>query len=163
MVEINISGEYTTELFPSKDVFSKVACHIARGGQLNIIGDKISEIKSFMNPIPVDINNGKSLVGEVIYIDRFGNIITNIEKELFKQKKGDRDFIIHLPRGKELVKINQTYSDVKESEAIALFNSSCLLEVAINRADKNAISGASTLLGIKEGDQIIINFITQEN
>jgi S-adenosylmethionine hydrolase len=42
---------------------------------------------------------------------------------------------------------------------VILFNSSHFLEVAINRADKNAESGASTLLGIKEGDQIIINFI----
>ena len=41
---------------------------------------------------------------------------------------------------------------------LLLFNSSELLEIAINRADKNAASGASTLLGIKEGDQIIINF-----
>ena len=55
--------------------------------------------------------------------------------------------------------INQTYSDVKESEVVVLFNSVNLLEVAINRADKNAISGASTLLGIEEGNQIIINFM----
>ena len=40
-----------------------------------------------------------------------------------------------------------------------LFNSSKLLEIAINRADKNVESGASTLLGIKEGDQIIVDFI----
>ena len=38
------------------------------------------------------------------------------------------------------------------------FNSSKFLEIAINRADKNAKGGASTLLGIKEGDQIYINF-----
>ena len=37
IVEINISGEYTTELFPAKDIFSKVACHILRGGKLNVI------------------------------------------------------------------------------------------------------------------------------
>ena len=42
---------------------------------------------------------------------------------------------------------------------VILFNSSSLLEIAINRADKNAKSGASTLLGIKTGDQIIINFV----
>ncbi len=159
LVEINISGEYNTELFPAKDIFAKVACHIIRGGKLSIIGDPINNLKLFMNSIPVEINNGKSLVGEVIYIDRFGNIVTNIDKKLFKEKKGDNNFIIHLPRGKKVHTINQTYSDVKESEVIVLFNSVNLLEVAINRADKNAISGASTLLGIEEGNQIIINFI----
>jgi len=162
-VEINISGNCETELFPAKDVFTKVACHILRGGKLSMIGDQVDTFKSFMNPIPVEINNGQSLVGEVIYIDRFGNIITNIDKDLFKQKKGDRDFVIHLPRGKKIKEIHQTYSDVKESELVILFNSSNLIELAINRADKNAISGASTLLGIKEGDQIIVNFLKIEH
>jgi len=159
IVEIDIGGEYETELFPSKDIFVKVACHILRGGTLSVIGQKIDAFNSFKNLIPVEINNGKSLTGEVIYIDRFGNIITNVEKDLFQQTKGERDFIIYLPRGKEVNKICKTYSDVADGKALILFNSSKLLEVAINRADKNAESGASTLLGIKEGDQIIIDFI----
>jgi len=162
LVMINISGEYETELFPAKDIFVKVACHILRGGKLNIIGEMLDSFKSFMTPKPSEINNGLSIVGEVIYIDRFGNIITNIEKDYFNQQKGERNFMIHLPRGKKINTINNTYSDVKESEVVILFNSSRLLEVAINRADKNAKSGASTLLGIKEGDQIIINFSKKE-
>ena len=159
IVEINITGEYETELFPAKDIFTKIACHILRGGKLNVIGDKIDTFKSFMTSNPVEINNGQSIVCEVIYIDRFGNIITNMDKDFFKQKKGNQDFVIHLPRGKKINEINQTYSDVNESELVILFNSSNLLELAINRADKNAMSGASTLLGIKEGDQIIVNFL----
>ena len=162
-VEINISGEYNTELFPAKDIFTKVACHILRGGKLNVIGEKMGSFKSFMTIKPVEINSGQSLVGEVIYIDRFGNIITNIEKDLFQQKKGEQNFVIHLPRGKKTSKIHKTYSDVNESEVVLLFNSSNLLEVAINRADKNAVSGGSTLLGIKEGDQIIINFFKKDD
>ena len=55
-------------------------------------------------------------------------------------------------------KIHKTYSDVSDGSALLLFNSSKFLEIAINRADKNAKGGASTLLGIKEGDQIYINF-----
>jgi len=159
IVEISISGEYETELFPARDIFVKAACHIIRGGQLNVIGRKLAFYKSFKTPLPVDINNNKSLVGEVTYIDRYGNIITNIEKDFFQQKKGERNFIIHLPRGREINHIHTTYSDVTDGTVLMLFNSSKLLEIAINRADKNVESGASTLLGIKEGDQIIIDFI----
>ena len=158
IVSINISGDYETELFPAKDIFVKVACHILRGGKLNIIGSNLNTYKTFQNSIPVDINNAKSLAGNVIYIDRFGNIVTNIKKDFFYQKKGERDFIIHLPRGQKINQIHKTYSDVSDGIVLTLFNSSKLLEVAINRADKNAESGASTLLGIKEGDQIIIDF-----
>tara|TARA_B100001250_G_scaffold156275_1_gene134363 strand:+ start:10071 stop:10877 length:807 start_codon:yes stop_codon:yes gene_type:complete len=160
IVDINISGDYETELFPTKDVFVKAACHILRGGQLNVLGKNIEHLKSFITPIPSEINNGEAIVGEVIYIDRFGNLITNIERDFFNQKKSQRNFVIHLPRGNKINKIDRTYSDVKESEIVILFNSSLLLEIAINRADKNAKSGASTLLGIKTGDQIIINFLT---
>jgi len=159
IVDINIAGDYATELFPAKDIFVKAACHILRGGKLNILGENIQHLKSFTPPVPSEINNGETIVGEVIYIDRFGNLITNIEKDFFKQKKSQREFVIHLPRGNKVKKIDTTYSDVKESEIVILFNSSSLLEIAINRADKNAKSGASTLLGIKTGDQIIINFV----
>jgi len=159
MFSINISGNYESELFPAKDIFAKVACHILRGGKLNVIGDRLEHLKSFRKAIPAEINNGKSLAGEVIYIDRFGNIVTNIHKDLFNQKKGNQNFIIHLPRGKEINTISKTYSDVDDGIILALFNSVKLLELSINRADKNAESGASTLLGIKEGDQIIINFL----
>jgi len=159
IVAINISGHYETELFPAKDIFVQAACHILRGGKLNVLGESMEDFKSFMTPIPSEMNNGESLSGEVIYIDRFGNLITNIEKDFFQQKQSQRNFIIHLPRGNKITKINNTYSDVKESEIVILFNSSKLLEIAINRADKNAKSGASTLLGIKIGDQIIINFL----
>ena len=162
IVEINISGEYETELFPTKDIFTKVACHILRGGQLNVIGDKIDNYKNFKNLLPIDINNGKSLRGEVIYIDRFGNIVTNIEKKFFYQKKAERNFVIHLPRGEEIRVIHKTYSEVEDGDVLTLFNSSNFLEISMNRADKNAKSGASTLLGIKIGDAVIIDFINQK-
>tara|TARA_B100001142_G_C14223629_1_gene612577 strand:- start:260 stop:1078 length:819 start_codon:yes stop_codon:yes gene_type:complete len=163
IVSINITGSHNTELFPAKDVFAKIACHILRGGKLSVIGTKIDTLKCFKARIPVELNNGKSLAGEVIYIDRFGNIITNINKDLFYKTKGERNFIIHLPRGKEISTIHLTYSDVTDGTVVVLFNSSGLLEVAINRADKNAKSGASTLLGIKEGDQIIVNFLKDKD
>ena len=87
IVEINISGEYETELFPSKDIYAKVACHILRGGKLNVIGFQIDSFLSFKTNLPVLLNKENTLIGIVIYIDRFGNLVTNIEKDFFLQKK----------------------------------------------------------------------------
>ena len=162
IVSINISADYNNYLFPARDIFAKVACHIIRGGTLNVIGKEIDSIKSFRPIVPASINQGKSLAGEVIFIDRFGNIITNINELIFNQNKREQSFTIHLPRGYKITSIKSTYNDVQDGVALALFNSAKLLEIAINRADKNAESGASTLLGIKEGDQIIINFLTKK-
>ncbi|MBJ05224.1 MAG: hypothetical protein CMP65_04930 [Flavobacteriales bacterium] len=162
IVSINISPNYDNDLFPARDIFTKVACHIIRGGTLNVVGEKINSLKSFRPIAPASINQEKSLAGEVIYIDRFGNIITNINKDIFNKNKRQQNFTIHLPRGYKINSISNSYSDVNDGTALALFNSTHLLEIAINRADKNAECGASTLLGIKEGDQIIIDFFIKK-
>ena len=158
IVLINISGTYHTDLFPAKDIFIDVAGHILRGGKLNVVGEKINNFKPANHSLPIQKNNETTLMGTIIYIDRFGNIITNIEKDFFDKIKRGRDFIIHLPRKHTINNIGRKYSDVPEADVIALFNSSNMLEIAINRADKNAKNGASTLLGINQGDEIIIHF-----
>lgn len=155
---INISGDYTTDLFPAKDIFIKIAGHIIRGGPLNVIGNKVDGFKSTNKLIPLQKNDETILSGIVIYIDRFGNIITNIEKDFFNKAKRARDFVIHLPRKQSVRKIHRHYNDVNEGDIIALFNSSNMLEIAINRADTNSKNGASTLLGVNQGDEVIINF-----
>lgn len=155
---INISGDYTTDLFPAKDIFIKIAGHIVRGGSLNVVGSKINGFKSTNKLMPVQKNDDKILSGTVIYIDRFGNIITNINKDFFNKAKRARDFIIHLPRKHSIKKIYRHYNDVAEGDILALFNSSNMLEIAINRADTNSKNGASTLLGVNQGDEVIINF-----
>jgi len=71
------------------------------------------------------------LRGKNIYVDDYGNVITNITKDEFLNAKGDRSFAIILP-GTVIDKISDTYDDAKFGDALALFNSFGLLEIAIN-------------------------------
>ena len=158
LVLINLPESYVTTLFPAKDIFVQAAGHIARGGELSMLGAKLDSLEEGQSLLPLEKNNGALLIGIVIYIDRFGNIITNISKVFFNKFKRGRNFIIHLPRKHTITKLCEQYSEVPESNILTLFNSSNMLEIAINRADKSLKNGASTLLGVKPGDEIVINF-----
>jgi len=74
VVEINIPNpDYGS--FPVLDVFVKVACHIARGGTLEVVGKSFEKLKDIREFTPRIIENGNGIVGSVIYIDNFGKIL----------------------------------------------------------------------------------------
>lgn len=112
-----------------KEIFVETAAQIASGKSINEIaietGDyyKAFQFSSFVNP--------GNLKGKSIYVDDFGNIITNITKEEFIKTVGKRNFTILLP-GAKIHKISDTYDDVKEGDVLAIFNSFDYLEIAIN-------------------------------
>ncbi len=112
-----------------KDIFVDVAAHISSGKALEEIASettdyyKAFQFSSFTSP--------ENLKGKSIYIDDFGNIITNITKEQFYKSLGSRKFSIILP-GSRIQKISNTYDDAKIGDALALFNSFGHLEIALN-------------------------------
>ena len=84
IVEINIHDRIITN-FPVLDVFVKVACHIARGGTLEVIGKQIDTIKELRGIRPTINQEATQIMGSVIYIDNYGNVITNITKTKFEE------------------------------------------------------------------------------
>ncbi len=155
--------------FPVLDVFVQVACHIARGGTLEVVGKKFEGLRDLKEFSPRITDNGGSIVGSVIYIDNYGNVITNIRKSLFEAYRKGRAFTINA-RNKKISEIHTTYSDIINFELdknqrkgpgdlLALFNSSGYIELAIYKSDLNTVGSASSLLGLDYRDTIIINFL----
>eukprot|EP01093_Parvamoeba_rugata_P015631 TRINITY_DN5522_c0_g3_i1.p1 TRINITY_DN5522_c0_g3~~TRINITY_DN5522_c0_g3_i1.p1 ORF type:complete len:218 (+),score=33.25 TRINITY_DN5522_c0_g3_i1:241-894(+) len=90
IVEINIHDRVETN-FPVLDIFVKVACHIARGGTLDVIGKVINTIKPIKNLVPFVNDEYNQIIGTVIYIDNYGNVVTNIKRNFLKRfRKIDR-------------------------------------------------------------------------
>ena len=83
VVEINIHDKIETS-FPVLDVFVKVACHIARGGTLAVIGKSIDKIKPIKNLEPYVNEEKTQIIGSIIYVDNYDNVITNIKKSFFE-------------------------------------------------------------------------------
>jgi S-adenosyl-L-methionine hydrolase (adenosine-forming) len=155
--ELNISQDSDDLTFPVKDVFTKAACHLARGGTPEIIGIRKNAVKQKQMYRPIV---EESLIrGTVIYIDSYGNVITNITKSLFQQVSKGRSFsILFRSSAYSIDKISRKYSQVPEGEKIALFGSSEHLEIAINKGVEGAGGGANKLFGLKMYDTVTIQF-----
>jgi S-adenosyl-L-methionine hydrolase (adenosine-forming) len=155
--EINLKTDSEEFSFPTKNIFIKAACHLARGGLPAVIGKPIEKIKSKQLFRPIIEND--CIKGMVSYIDEYGNIITNINKQLFKEIGKNRSFNINLTRsGYSIQKIHKSYGEVPEGERIALFGSSSFLEISINKGVQGSGGGASQLFGIGLNDTITIDF-----
>ncbi|MGB5554771.1 MAG: SAM-dependent chlorinase/fluorinase [Flavobacteriaceae bacterium] len=168
VVKINIPNPIHGS-FPVMDVFVQVACHIARGGTLEVVGKPFTELKDLRGFSPTVTDNGNKIIGSVIYIDNYGNIVTNIHKKFFDAHRSGRAFEISA-RTTKITQIHNTYSDIINfdleknkrrgaGDVMALFNSSDYIELAIYKSDLNTVGGASTLLGLDFRDTITINFL----
>lgn len=167
IVEINIHDRIISN-FPVLDVFVKVACHIARGGTLEVIGKTIYKIKELTGIRPVVNQDANQIIGNVIYIDNYGNVISNITKSLFDEIGKGRDFKI-TARTANFSKVHNYYSDAinfdlppekreEDGKKLALWNSSTYLEISIYKSNPSTIGSASTLFGLEFRDTITVNF-----
>ncbi|QIE58302.1 SAM-dependent chlorinase/fluorinase [Rasiella rasia] len=167
IVEINIHDRIISN-FPVLDVFVKVACHIARGGTLEVIGKPISEVKQLVGIQPVVNSEANQIIGNVIYIDNYGNVVSNINKTLFDKIGKGRNFKITARRA-SFNNIHTHYSDAihfetpkerreEDGKKLAIWNSSGFLELAIYKSNPSTVGSASTLFGLEFRDAVTINF-----
>ncbi|MBT8301991.1 MAG: SAM-dependent chlorinase/fluorinase [Maribacter sp.] len=168
VIEINLPNAINGS-FPVMDVFVKVACHIVRGGTLEVVGKSFDDLKDLRDFSPRITDDGKKIVGSVLYIDNYGNVVTNIQKSLFEAYRKGRSFELHA-RTSLITKIFDHYSDIVDydldrgkrkgaGDLLALFNSSGYIELAIYKSNLKTFGGASTLLGLDYRDTITINFV----
>jgi S-adenosylmethionine hydrolase len=166
VVQINIHDRLpdgSTEM----DVFVTVACHLAKGGLLNVIGRETDEVREISDLQPAVASDNGSIKGYVVYIDHFGNCVTNISKKLVKETAKGRDFDITFST-KNIRAVKQGYSDWTvnerfslkdyEGEKLALFNEAGFLEIAIFRSNPLTVGTANTLLGLKYRDVVNVVF-----
>ena len=165
IIEININNNMSIS---SIETFVKVASHIYRGGHLNLIGSEIFNIKELID-LKTVVKSKNELLCNVVYIDNYGNVITNITKSFFEKFSMSRSFTINA-RNIKFNKIHNSYSDAinfdkekkyreEDGKKIALFNSSGFLELSIYKSNPKTSGGANTLFGLNYGDTISIVFV----
>ena len=165
--EINISKpEINNE--SSIDIFTDVACHIANGGKLGIIGREVNEIKSLKNLVPFVNKESNQIICSIIYIDNFGNVITNLDRTLFNNISKGRNFEISA-RNYNFNKIYKKYSDIvnfnlpdsernDEGKGLVIFNSNDNLQISIYKSNRESVGTASSLMGLKLYDTVTVSF-----
>ena len=167
IVAINIHKLVITS-FPVLDVFINVAAHISRDGALEVIGTPVNEIRELTNIKPVINPEGNKILGSVIYIDNYGNVVTNITEKLFKKIGKTRNFMISA-RTLKFRKIHNSYGGSidfslpkekreEDGKKVALFNSAGHLELAVYKSNPFTVGSASSLFGLNYRDPITIEF-----
>ena len=165
--EISILNELKP-MQSSLKTFSKVACHLSMGGKPEIVGKKINNLKNVKNLKPFVNSENTQIISSVIYIDHFGNVITNIKKSFFEEIGKGRKFEISA-RNYKFNKIYSSYSDIinfnisedqrsDEGKALIIFNSNNYLQISIYRSNPENVGTAATLLGLKIYDSVSIIF-----
>ena len=167
IVEINIHKKVIST-FPVLDVFINVAAHISRKGKLEVIGKSITDIKELTNIKPVVNKDKNQILGSVIYIDNYGNLVTSIKESLFYEVGKSRSFTI-FARSIKFKNIYKSYSQAidfnlpkgkreEDGKKIALFNTAGHLELAVYKSNPLTVGGAGSLFGLGYRDPVTVQF-----
>ncbi|MFO7891702.1 MAG: SAM-dependent chlorinase/fluorinase [bacterium] len=147
VIEVNNSMYYLNNVsttFHGRDIFAPIAAHLSLGVDIADLGEEIS---NYIKPeIIKPVKKGNKITGQVMYIDSFGNCITNISSELLESKKEIQIQIKNLV----LWEIKSNYSEVSKGEVLALFGSSGMLEISVNEGN------AQEQYAFRVGDRVVV-------
>ncbi|MDP1621973.1 MAG: SAM-dependent chlorinase/fluorinase [Bacteroidales bacterium] len=147
IIELDVIQDSDYFTFSTRDVFVKVACHIASGQPIEKLGFTKENVMQKMAFQPVI--QGDQIKGKVIYIDNYENVFINITESLFKSVVNKRKFAITFRSlNYRITEISKSYKDVSQGDMLALFSTSGYIEIAIREGK------ASSLLGLKI-DQLV--------
>jgi len=135
--------------FHGRDVFSPTAAHIANGKHPSDLGRETRKITTpeFAKVIKRKIG----LVGEVIHVDDFGNIITNVTEKDLAPMRTKKTVKVKVKNTWFKLRFCKAYGEVKAEEPLALIGSHNFLELSINQGN------ASKMLKAKNGDKIVLH------
>jgi S-adenosylmethionine hydrolase len=109
--------------FHGRDVFAPAAAVLARGGSLESLGTAISDPN--YAPLPIPTVEGDAVVGQVIYVDRFGTLVSNISPTAVKP--GARIRV----GGADVGPLRRTFADVASGAVVAFTGSAGTIEIAV--------------------------------
>ena len=133
-----------SKTFHGRDIFAPVAAHLAKGIPLHSLGPPCNPFMASWTSIT---RSTGEIRGEVIYIDHFGNIITNLKLQDIEQSAAGGGFSLTV-RSHYITRFADTYGEVKAGTALMLIGSSGYLEIALNQGN------AAKTMQVKTGDRV---------
>jgi S-adenosyl-L-methionine hydrolase (adenosine-forming) len=130
--------------FHGRDIFAPAAAYLWRGTPLSRLGPELSSIVQLDLPRPVE--TAREVRGEVIYVDGFGNLVSNIDRrtaEQFGARFRQKYLSVRINRGAAML-ILDAYGDAPKGVPLAIFGSFGLLEIAVRDGNAAAHFAAAT-------------------
>jgi S-adenosylmethionine hydrolase len=134
-----LGADSISATFQGRDLFAPAAARLAHGATLDTLGSAADQLVQFSLPTPQRLNN--RLRGEIIHIDRFGNLITNLSRNELNAQQQSRPSQVRLGDGEALPWVH-CYADAPPGVAVALMGSSELVEIAVRDASAHGLTGA---------------------
>lgn len=139
LVELNTINAITTS-FPEKDILAPAAARLASGVAITTLGKALAGYKKMTNRHVKATK--KQILGHVVRVDGFGNLITNIEKEAFEILSKGKVFTVQFG-GEKFRRIHTQYNQADQGDCFLLFNSLGLLEIGIYKGNASELLGLS--------------------
>jgi S-adenosylmethionine hydrolase len=122
-----------------------VAAHLAQGAEPSDLGPVICDPLLLSIPFRAQAIRG-GLRGQVIYVDRFGNLITNIHSDQLSKNRPSRVMIGHKF---DLGYLRHAFAEVQAGQPLAYIGSSSFVEIAINRGSAAELFGVAADVTIR--------------
>ncbi len=135
--------------FHGRDIFAPAAAKLAEGVPPNSFGPEIAEAvkPDFAKPT---FDNGVAM-GEVLYIDEFGNVVTNIDERHLSKLHSKGIVNVRLPKSEKKLRVGKTYAEAEIKEALILLGSQGYVEIAVNQGS------AAKKFKAKPGDKVMLS------
>lgn len=135
--------------FPAKDLLASVAAYLAKGGDLEVLGEQTTQFKHLLSR-QLRLND-HTITGHVIHIDRYGNLVTNITRDSIDTIAHGRTYTVHFAR-EAMATIHPNYNQVDDGDCCCTYNSLNQLCIGINKGN------AAELLGLGFDSQVDVRF-----
>ncbi|MBV8857933.1 MAG: SAM-dependent chlorinase/fluorinase [Acidobacteria bacterium] len=151
LTNANFFRREVSPTFHGRDIFAPVAGALARGVRAEELGPEVFDFVRLPSAAVERVGDG-TLVGTVIHVDRFGNLVTNFAREDLDEESFARGARLRV-EGREVRRFRRFFAEDFEGagEPFAVWGSAGLLEVAVFR------DSAARLLGAKRGDKVEVN------
>lgn len=139
---------HVSHTFHGRDIFAPVAAHLSLGIDPMKMGPPITD--PVLTQLPAPRQNGETLFGQIVRVDNFGNLITNIHSKDLAEFAEPGQTVIKV--GDMVIEeVRKTYTEVKKGDLLALIGSSGFLEIAVNlgRASERLGVDSEKLVGTK--------------
>lgn len=146
----NLARPAISPTFHGRDILAPAAAHLHKGGDPAELGPAVSKFITLRNFEPDSTENG--CIGEVIFKDTFGNLITNIKGEHLAARPRN-DWVAEIA-GRRVEGITRTYGDRPPGSLVALLGSGGWVEIAVVNGDAGRLlsAGPGTTVWLRTGN-----------
>jgi S-adenosylmethionine hydrolase len=139
-----------SDTFHGRDIFGPVAAHLLAGVEPRWLGPEITDFVRL--PLPEVKSSGGAITGQVVYADRFGNLVTNIEFSQLAALAQDRK--VRVCAGTTAIDgLSRSYDGVPVGAPLALISSMQTLEISVNKGS------AAAALGLARGAEVKVEIL----